>query len=76
MYEIVLERAAEKDLRRLSDEVHERVIESISTLASNPRPPGAKKLSGSKAGYRIPIGHYRVRIVRVYRVAHRRDAYR
>ncbi len=79
-----MERAAEKDLRRLSDEVHDRIIEGISALSSDPRPSGAKKLSGSKAGYRIRIGHYRVlyeiadsvRIVRVYRVAHRRDAYR
>ena len=84
MFEIVLERAAEKELRRLSDEVHDRVIEEISTLAANPRPPGSKKLSGSKSNWRIRIGDYRVlydiadtvRVVRVYRVRHRRDAYR
>ena len=83
MFEIVLERAAERDLRRLSDEVHDRVIEGISTLAANPRPPGSKKLSGSKRNWRIRVGDYRVlyeiadivRVVRVYRVRHRRDAY-
>lgn len=84
MFEIVLERSAEKDLRRLSDEVHDRVIVSISALATNPRPPGSKKLSGSKSNWRIRAGDYRVlyeiadeiRVVRVYRVRHRRDVYR
>ena len=84
MFEIVLERSAEKDLRRLSDEIHDRVIEGISTLATNPRPPGSQKLSGSKSNWRIRVGDYRVlyevadivRVVRVYRVRHRRDAYR
>ena len=84
MFEVVLERAAEKDLRRLSDQIHDRIVEGIYTLATNPRPPGAKKLSGSTNNWRIRVGHYRVlyeiadniRIVRVYRVRHRRDAYR
>ncbi len=84
MFEIVLERAAEKDLRRLGDEVHDRVIEGISVLATNPRPPRSKKLAGSKSNWRIRVGDYRVlyeiadlvRIVRIYRVRHRRDAYR
>ena len=84
MFEIVLERTAEKDLRRLSDQVHDRVIEGISALANDPRPVGSKKLAGSKSNWRIRVGDYRVlyeiadivRIVRVYRVRHRRDAYR
>ena len=84
MFEIVLERAAEKDLRRLSDQIHDRVIEGISALANDPRPVGAKKLAGSKSNWRIRVGDYRVlyeianivRIVRVYRVRHRCDAYR
>ncbi len=84
MFEIILERVAEKELRRLSDEVHDRVIEGISALATDPRPPGAKKLAGSTSNWRIRVGQYRVlyeiadtvRIVRVYRVRHRRDAYR
>ena len=84
MFKIVLERAAEKDLRRLSDQIHDRVIEGIAALANDPRPVGAKKLAGSKSNWRIRVGDYRVlyeiadivRSVRVYRVRHRRDAYR
>ncbi len=84
MFEIVIERAAEKDLRRLSAEVHDRVISAISVLESNPRPPGSKKLAGSKHDWRIRVGDYRVlyeiadeiRIIRINRVRHRRDVYR
>ncbi|MFY8217319.1 MAG: type II toxin-antitoxin system RelE family toxin [Chthoniobacterales bacterium] len=79
-----MERAAKKDLRKLPEEIHSRVIESILRLATNPRPPGSKKLAGSTTDWRIRIGDYRVlydiadkvRIVRVYRVRHRRDVYK
>jgi mRNA interferase RelE/StbE len=83
VFEVVLERVAEKDLRRLSDEVHDRVIKAIAALAKNPRPAGSKKLVGGQSDWRIRVGDYRVlyeihdvvKIVRVYRVRHRRDVY-
>jgi mRNA interferase RelE/StbE len=84
MYRLLLERAAEKDLARLSSEIHDRVIGAIQALATNPRPPGCRKLAGSKHDWRIRMGDYRVvyeiadeiRIVRVNRVRHRREVYR
>ena len=84
MFEILLERAAEKDLRRLPDDVHDRVIKAIKPLSKEPRPSGAKKLAGGKNDWRIRVGDYRVlyeiadsiRIVRVYRIRHRRDVYK
>ena len=84
MYRVLLERAAEKDLARLSSEIHDRVIAATQALAANPRPPGCRKLSGSKTDWRIRVGDYRVvyeiadeiRIVRVNRVRHRREVYR
>jgi mRNA interferase RelE/StbE len=84
MYRVLLERAAEKDLSRLPAETHDRVIEAIQALASNPRPVGCRKLSGSKHDWRIRVGDYRVvyeiadviRVVRVNRVRHRREVYR
>ncbi|MBN2493586.1 MAG: type II toxin-antitoxin system RelE/ParE family toxin [Deltaproteobacteria bacterium] len=36
------------------------MIESISELASKPRPPGCRKLRGLEDVYRIRIGTYRV----------------
>jgi mRNA interferase RelE/StbE len=84
MYRILLERGAEKDLSRLSSEIHDRVIAAIQALANNPRPPGCRKLAGSKHDWRIRVGDYRVvyeiadaiRVVRVNRVRHRREVYR
>jgi len=83
MYLILLERSAERDLKRLSADVHDRVIEAIKGLAGNPRPPGCRKLVGSRNDWRIRVGDYRViyeiadaiRIVRVNRVRHRREIY-
>ena len=84
MYRVLLERAAEKDLARLSSGIHDRIIEAIQALAKNPRPSGCRKLTGSKHDWRIRVGDYRViyeiadtiRIVRVNRVRHRREVYR
>lgn len=84
MYRIRLERAAEKDLSRLSSNIHDRVIAAIQALASNPSPPRCCKLVGSKHDWRIRVGDYRVvceiadtiRIVRINRVRHRREEYR
>ena len=84
MYRVLLERAAEKNLARLSSEIHARVIAAIQALAANPRPPGCRKLAGSKNDWRIRVRDYRVvyeiadaiRVVRVNRVRHRREVYR
>jgi mRNA interferase RelE/StbE len=84
MYRILLERSAEKDLARLSSEIHDRVIAAMQALATNPRPPGCRKLAGTKHDWRVRVGDYRVvyeiadriRAVRVNRVRHRREVYR
>ena len=84
MYRVLLERAAEKDLARLSSEIHDRVVVAIQALATNPRPPGCRKLTGSKNDWRIRVGDHRVvyeiadrvRVVRINRVRHRREVYR
>jgi mRNA interferase RelE/StbE len=84
MYRVLLERAAEKDLARLSSEIHDRIIAAIQALATHPRPPGCRKLAGSKHDWRIRVGDYRViyeiadeiSVVRINRVGHRREVYR
>ena len=58
MYRVLLERGAEKDLGRLSSEIHDRVIAAIQALANNPRPPGSPKLAGRKNDWRIRVGDY------------------
>jgi mRNA interferase RelE/StbE len=84
MYRVFLERAAERDLKKLSVRVHDRVISAIQGLAKNPRPAGCRKLTGAENDWRIRVGDYRVvyeiadaiRVVRVNRVRHRREVYR
>lgn len=84
MYRVLLERAAEKQLKQLSAKLHDRVIVAIQELANNPRPAGCRKLTGSDHDWRIRIGDYRVvyeiddatHEVRVNRVRHRREVYR
>jgi mRNA interferase RelE/StbE len=84
MYRVVVERSAEKDLRRLPLDMRFRVADALRSLANDPRLVGSRKLAGTKHDWRIRVGDYRViyeiadsiRVVRVYRVRHRRDAYR
>ncbi len=84
MYEILLERRAEKDLRKLSSELFQRIIAKIQSLSENPKPQGSRKITGSKNDWRIRIGDYRAiyeideqeKRVRIMRVRHRRETYR
>lgn len=84
MYRVVVERSAEKDLKRLSSEIRARTANAILALAKNPRPSGSRKLTGTESDWRIRVGDYRIvyeiadeiRIVRINRVRHRRDVYR
>ena len=84
MYEVYLEGAAERDLKHLPVEVFHRIVPRIQALADDPRPPGCRKLTGSESDWRIRIGDHRVvyeideieNAVRVFRVRHRREAYR
>ncbi len=80
MYQVVVERAAEKDLKRRANA---RCCCS-PPLSKNPRPPGSRKLAGTKTDWRMRVGDYRViyeiadviRVVRVQRIRHRREVYR
>ncbi len=84
VYEIYLEKSAEKDLRQLTAENFYRIVLSIRALAENSRPIGCRKLSGSSNDWRIRVGDYRViyeiddeeKAVRVMRIRHRREAYK
>ena len=84
MPRVSLERAAERELKRLSVEDFQRLIDHIKRLAENPRPAGCRKITGSERDWRIRVGDYRViyevddetGTVRVMRVRHRREAYR
>lgn len=76
--------SARRDLKSLSGDILQRVARKIDSLADDPGPPGADKLSGSENSYRVRVGHYRilceirdeVLLIAVVRIRHRREAYR
>ncbi|MBI3553195.1 MAG: type II toxin-antitoxin system RelE/ParE family toxin [Elusimicrobia bacterium] len=82
-YRVEFETRARKEFLDLPNEAVRRLSPVFDDLAADPRPPGAKKLAGVD-GYRIRKGDYRVlykiddknRLVRVFRVGHRREVYR
>jgi len=84
VYEVLIERSAERDLNKFSGGIFREIVPRIRALSITPRPPGCCKLSGSERAWRIRIGVFRViyeiddkaRIVRIMMVRHRREVYR
>lgn len=83
MYSVRILRRAMKDIANLPQDYARLISEHIDHLGANPRPPDAKKLKGT-SDYSLRVGVYRVlfdisdetRVVTIYRVKHRSDAYR
>ncbi len=83
MYSVRILRGGLKEIAALPAGYTKLVGERIDRLGEEPRPPGAKKLKGS-CDYSLRVGVYRIiydvsdetRVVTVYRVKHRREAYR
>lgn len=83
-YGIRLTKRVEKEIALLSNEDYARISKAISALADNPRPIGARKLKGYEVDWRIRVGRFRilysvedvVRIIEVYRITDRKEAYR
>lgn len=80
---VELESRARRELLDLPRAVQRRIADVLDDLSNNPRPPGAKKMTAQE-GYRVRSGDYRVlytiddrkRLVRIYRIGHRREIYR
>ena len=83
MYNIKIIPSAQKDLDNLEKKFFLQIKDKILFLASDPRPHNCVKLSAD-GGYRIRSGRYRilyriddkVKTVYIYRVKHRKEAYR
>jgi mRNA interferase RelE/StbE len=84
IYSVHLEHRAEKELRRLPHNLFQKVIAQVKNLKDNPRPPGCRKIIGSKNDWRMKVENYRIvyeidetlAIVRVMRIRLRKEAYR
>jgi len=82
-YEVRFVKSFERDLRSLPREIIPLIVQTVLKLAEQPRPPQSRKLRGTKDEYRLRIRDYRVfftiddrkKLVTVFHVAHRREAY-
>ena len=83
MYNVRILRRAIKDIADLPKGYALLVSQHIDRLGDDPRPPDAKRLHG-RTDYSLRVGVYRIlyniddeaQVVTVYRVKHRREAYR
>jgi mRNA interferase RelE/StbE len=84
-YRLVVKPSAAKELDAVEPKkLRQRLVGAIEELASNPRPAGCEKLTGSADLYRIRQGDYRAvysiddrgSVVRVLKIGHRREVYR
>jgi mRNA interferase RelE/StbE len=80
-YDVALTSSAEKELKKLPGQWIARIVPRLENLASNPRPPGCKKLRGGNREWRFRVGYYRVvytiddseLLVEVTRIRHRSE---
>ena len=83
-YQVRLDSSARRQFRALPRDVQDRIQPAIDGLCDNPLPRASRKLQGGGGLYRLRVGSYRVvytihadvLIVRIIRIAHRREAYR
>jgi len=83
-YSLRIKRSALKELEAISSRAdRRRIVNRIRSLANDPRPRGAKKLSGQDR-YRVRQGRYRILytirdrelVVCVIRIGNRESVYR
>jgi mRNA interferase RelE/StbE len=83
-WQVIIHRKAERVLKRLDGDMLERIRRAIRGLASEPRPPGYKKLTGYENLYRTRVGDWRIiyaieddqLIILVLEISSRGGAYR
>jgi mRNA interferase RelE/StbE len=82
-YTVQIERSAQKQLAKINSPFFEAIIEKISLLEKDPRPPGCKKLTGRES-WRIRVGDYRIiynitdkiLLIIIIDIDHRKQIYR
>ena len=83
-YNIEFSSEAERFLEKTDAKTSLRIAKAIGKLATDPNPPGSRKMVGAVNEFRIRIGDYRVvyqirkkvLMVFVIRVGHRKNIYR
>ena len=83
-YRIEVSATAEKQIRKLSREDQIRVLRAIRPLATEPVPPGSRKVRAYDDVFRIRVGTYRILyrvekrrvLIIILKIGHRREIYR
>jgi len=83
-YRIEVSATAEKQIRKLPREDQLRVLRAIQPLATEPIPPGSRKVRGYDDVFRIRVGTYRILyrvggrrlLIIILKIGHRREIYR
>ena len=83
-FRIEVSATAEKQIRKLPREDQVRVLRAIRSLATEPTPPGVRKVRGYDDVFRIRVGTYRVLyrvegrrlLIIILKLGHRREIYR
>lgn len=84
LYTIIIENKAQKEFLKISPPINKAIRKAINNLENEPRPRGVKKLIGSKNGFRVRAGDYRIlytiddhrHIITIYRIRYRKEVYR
>jgi mRNA interferase RelE/StbE len=63
-WRVELTRAAERDLRRLDQQVRRRVIAALDGLSAQPPHGDISRLAGIEREWRLRVGDWRVRFTR------------
>lgn len=83
-FELRWKASAIKELKGLPGETRVRILAAATALATEPFPPGSRKLRGSWNAYRLRVGDYRIvygvlaaeLMIEIVRIGHRSDVYR
>ena len=83
-FRVLFAKPAEKVFLGLDRDIQRRITRVITTLETNPRPPGCVKLAGEDDLYRVRAGDWRIvyaiqdreLLVLVVKIGHRGDVYR
>jgi mRNA interferase RelE/StbE len=82
-YLLIIPRSVRKEIDKLPKKIADKILQEITALQKDPRPPNCKKLAGREA-WRIRVGDHRIiyeidnkaKTVTLYRIRHRGSAYR
>ena len=82
-YKVTIKKSATKELEEIPKKDLRKIVKRIQSLAQNPRPQRAQKLSGQQH-FRVRRGDYRIiysindkdLVVDIVKIGHRREIYR